>query len=145
MTRPMRRRAATNRPNVTPGIVLNEAWKLGCEGIVSKRIGLTVSVRALTALDQGQKPESASGEARGGGELGPMTVGRYLLLLGFVCLVIVVLTHVAETLHVLPRMGWGLPDSPGEGPLLTILLAIALIIGTTVTVKNVRVAEFSSI
>jgi len=37
-----------------------------------------------------------------------------LLLLGFVCLVIVVLTHVAERLHVSPRMGWGLPDSPGH-------------------------------
>jgi hypothetical protein len=43
-----------------------------------------------------------------------MTVGRSLLLLGFVCLVIVVVTHVAEKLHVFPGMGWGLPDSPGH-------------------------------
>ena len=41
-----------------------------------------------------------------------MTVGRCLLALGFVCLVIVVLTHVAERLRILPSMGWGLPDSP---------------------------------
>ncbi|MGA8694909.1 MAG: hypothetical protein WB689_13920 [Xanthobacteraceae bacterium] len=43
-----------------------------------------------------------------------MTLGRSLLLLGFVCLAIVVLTHVAEELHILPGMGWGLPDSPGH-------------------------------
>jgi hypothetical protein len=43
-----------------------------------------------------------------------MTVGRCLLFLSFVCLVIVVLTHVAERLHVFPSMGWGLPDSPGH-------------------------------
>jgi hypothetical protein len=43
-----------------------------------------------------------------------MTVGRYLLLLGLACLTIVVLTHVAEMLQVFPRMGWGLPDTPGH-------------------------------
>jgi hypothetical protein len=43
-----------------------------------------------------------------------MTVGRSLLLLGFVCLAIMVVTHVAEKLHVFPGMGWGLPDSPGH-------------------------------
>ena len=43
-----------------------------------------------------------------------MTVGRCLLFLAFVCLVIVVFTHVAERLHVFPGMGWGLPDSPGH-------------------------------
>jgi hypothetical protein len=43
-----------------------------------------------------------------------MTVGRCLLLLGFVCLTVMVLTHVAERLHVIPGMGWGLPDSPGH-------------------------------
>jgi len=41
-------------------------------------------------------------------------VGRWLLLLGFVCLAMVVLTHVAEMLHTFPSMGWGLPDSPGH-------------------------------
>jgi hypothetical protein len=34
-----------------------------------------------------------------------MTVGRWLLLLGFACLVIVLFTHVAETLHLFPGMG----------------------------------------
>jgi hypothetical protein len=43
-----------------------------------------------------------------------MTVGRWLLLLGFAFLLIVVLTHVAETLHVFPGMGWGSPNSPGH-------------------------------
>jgi hypothetical protein len=43
-----------------------------------------------------------------------MTVGRCLLLLGFACLTIMVFTHVAEGLHLVPGMGWGLPDSPGH-------------------------------
>jgi hypothetical protein len=43
-----------------------------------------------------------------------MTVGRYLLSLGFICLTIMVFTHVAKRLHLIPGMGWGLPDSPGH-------------------------------
>jgi branched-subunit amino acid transport protein len=43
-----------------------------------------------------------------------MTVGRSLLLVGFVCLAIAVFTHIAEMLHVFPGMGWGLPHSPGH-------------------------------
>ena len=43
-----------------------------------------------------------------------MTVRRRLLLSGIVCLVIVVLTHIAEMLNVFPGMGWGLPASPGH-------------------------------
>lgn len=39
---------------------------------------------------------------------------RLLILAGCGCLLIVVLTHIAERLHVLPSMGWGLPDSPGH-------------------------------
>jgi len=43
-----------------------------------------------------------------------MTVGRCLLLLGFVCLTIMVFTHVAEGLHFVAGMGWGLSGSPGH-------------------------------
>jgi hypothetical protein len=43
-----------------------------------------------------------------------MTVGRCLLLLGFVCLTIMVFTRVAEALHLFHGMGWGLLDSPGH-------------------------------
>ena len=39
---------------------------------------------------------------------------RFLQLAGCVCLLVVVLTHVAEALHLLPSMGWGLPNSPGH-------------------------------
>ncbi|HEV2549590.1 MAG TPA: hypothetical protein VGU20_19900 [Stellaceae bacterium] len=39
---------------------------------------------------------------------------RLLLLAGGGCLVVVVLTHVAERLQLLPGMGWGMPDSPGH-------------------------------
>jgi hypothetical protein len=38
-------------------------------------------------------------------------IGRGLLLLGFVCLAVVVLTHVAEWLRVFPGMGSGLQSS----------------------------------
>ena len=41
-------------------------------------------------------------------------VGRYLVVLGLACLVMVVLTHVCERLHLLPWMGWGLQHSPGH-------------------------------
>jgi hypothetical protein len=41
-------------------------------------------------------------------------VGRLLLLFGAACLVIVMLTHVAEAFHIFPAMGWGLPNSPGH-------------------------------
>ncbi len=41
-------------------------------------------------------------------------VSRLLELFGLACLVMVVLAHIAERLHVLPSMGWGLPDSPGH-------------------------------
>ena len=37
-----------------------------------------------------------------------MTVGRCLLLLGFVCLAIMVLTHIAEGFRVFRGMGMGL-------------------------------------
>ena len=37
-----------------------------------------------------------------------------LLTASFACLAVVVLTHVAERLHILPGMGWGLPGSPGH-------------------------------
>ncbi len=39
---------------------------------------------------------------------------QFLVLLGVACWVIVLLTHVAERLHIFPSMGWGLPDSPGH-------------------------------
>jgi hypothetical protein len=39
---------------------------------------------------------------------------RFLLFAGCVCLIVVVLTHVAERFAILPSMGWGLPDSPGH-------------------------------
>jgi hypothetical protein len=65
-------------------------------------------------LGEGQESERAGGKTRSRRRLGPMMLGRCLLLSGLVCLVIVVLSHVAEKLNVLPGMGWGLPNSPGH-------------------------------
>ena len=39
---------------------------------------------------------------------------RLFLLGGSTCLLVMVLTHVAEALHFLPGMGWGLPNSLGH-------------------------------
>jgi hypothetical protein len=39
---------------------------------------------------------------------------RSVQLFGSFCLVVVVLTHVAEAFHLLPGMGWGLPNTPGH-------------------------------
>jgi hypothetical protein len=58
-----------------------------------------------------------------------MTVGRCLLLLGFICLAIMVFAHVAERFHLFPGMGWGLPDSPGHYlDLVSAVLGCALLI-----------------
>jgi hypothetical protein len=39
---------------------------------------------------------------------------RLMQLLGLTCLVMVVLTHVAEAYRVFPAMGWGRPTSAGH-------------------------------
>jgi len=39
---------------------------------------------------------------------------RSVQLFGSFCLVVVVLTHVAEALHLLPGMGWGLSNTRGH-------------------------------
>ena len=41
-------------------------------------------------------------------------IWRLLQLLGLACLMIVVLTHIAETFHLFPMMGWGQPTSAGH-------------------------------
>ena len=43
-----------------------------------------------------------------------MTIWRLLQVIGAGCLVVVVLTHVAEAYKLFPVMGWGLPTSPGH-------------------------------
>ena len=42
------------------------------------------------------------------------TVGSLLQLFGAACLVVVVLTHVCEALHLLPFMHWDSPSSMGH-------------------------------
>ena len=42
------------------------------------------------------------------------TVPAGLQLVGALCLVVVVLTHLAEAMHVFRTMRWGEPDSPGH-------------------------------
>ena len=39
---------------------------------------------------------------------------RALTISGCAWLIVVVLTHIAERIGILPGMGWGLPDSPGH-------------------------------
>jgi len=42
------------------------------------------------------------------------STASFLQLVGAVCLVIVVLTHVCEALHLFPSMEWGRPHSVGH-------------------------------
>ena len=42
------------------------------------------------------------------------TISAVLQLVGATCLVVMVLTHFAEALHLLPAMRWGEPDSVGH-------------------------------
>ncbi len=57
-----------------------------------------------------------------------MTIGRLLQLFGLACLIIVVFTHVAEAFHILPAMGWGLPNSAGHYlDLFSAILAASLL------------------
>ncbi len=42
------------------------------------------------------------------------TVGSFFQLIGAGCLVLVVLTHVSEALHLFPWMHWGLEHSVGH-------------------------------
>jgi hypothetical protein len=64
-----------------------------------------------------------------------MRIGRWLLLFGFVCLAIMVFTHIAEKLHLFPGVSWGLPDGPGHYlDLVSALLgSMLLIAGVTLS------------
>ena len=68
-------------------------------------------------------------------------VSRLLRFFGLACLAMVVLTHIAEKLHVLPNMGWGLPDSPGHyldlvsAILGCTLLLIGLVLGAAARIS----------
>jgi len=63
-----------------------------------------------------------------------MTLGRWLLLFGFGCLAVVVLTHIAEELNLFPVMGWGWPDRPGH-----YLDLISAVLGTTLLIAGIIV------
>ena len=57
-----------------------------------------------------------------------MTIWRFLQLLGAVCVIIVVLTHIAEAFQIFPAMGWGLPNSAGHYlDLVSVILGCTLL------------------
>src|SRR5262245_61336855 len=60
---------------------------------------------------------------------GAVSIWRVLLIFCAVCLTIVVLTHVAERLHLFPGMGWGQPTSIGAFiDLVSAILGCALLL-----------------
>jgi hypothetical protein len=63
---------------------------------------------------------------------------RLLVLVGCACLLVVMLTHVAERYSIFPAMGWGLPDSPGH--YLDLLSAIA---GVALSATGLAMRYFS--
>ncbi len=66
--------------------------------------------------------------------------GRTLVRSGLGCLIIVVLTHVAEAFHILPAMGWGQPNSVGHYTDLVsaILSCVLLPLGFLIAIVNRR-------
>jgi hypothetical protein len=64
---------------------------------------------------------------------------RFLQVVGCICLIVVVLTHVAEHFHLLPGMGWGLPNSPGHYlDLVSAVSSIALLLAACIVRRWVR-------
>ena len=56
------------------------------------------------------------------------TAWRSVQLFGSFCLVAVVLAHVAEAFHLLPAMGWGLPNTAGHYlDLLSAIIGVILL------------------
>jgi len=56
-------------------------------------------------------------------------MSRWLAIFGIAFLIVVVLTHVAERWHFFPKMGWGLPNSPGHYlDLVSAILGVALLL-----------------
>ena len=65
---------------------------------------------------------------------------RLLLSAGCACLIVVVLTHVAERFCILPGMGWGLPDSPGHYlDLISAMSGVGLLVAAGLVHLLVRV------
>lgn len=64
---------------------------------------------------------------------------RVLGLSGSACLLVVVLTHVAERWHLFPGMGWGLANSPGHYlDLFCAIAGIALLLAAYVSSRRSR-------
>ena len=60
-------------------------------------------------------------------------MSRLLAILGIAFLTVVVLTHVAEHWHFIPKMGWGLPNSPGHYlDLVSAILGVALLLAALI-------------
>jgi len=58
--------------------------------------------------------------------------------MGCVCLLVVVLTHVAEHFHLLPGMGWGFPNSPGHYlDLFSAVSGIALLVAAYILGRRI--------
>jgi hypothetical protein len=69
---------------------------------------------------------------------------RLLLSAGCACLIVMALTHVAERLHILPGMGWGLPDSPGHYlDLFSVISGVALLlVGCVMAASNFKLSHY---
>lgn len=60
-------------------------------------------------------------------------MSRLLAILGLVFLAVVVLTHIAERWHFFPKMGWGLPNSPGHYlDLVSAILGVTLLLAALI-------------
>ena len=62
----------------------------------------------------GRSPVSSLPRPSGSATLPRSAMAKRLLLGGCALWLMVILTHAAERWHILPGMGWGLPNSPGH-------------------------------
>jgi hypothetical protein len=66
-------------------------------------------------------------------------MARVLGFAGGVCLLVVVLTHVAERWNLSPGMGWGRADSPGHYlDLFSAIIGVALLVAAFVRSRQRR-------
>jgi hypothetical protein len=103
---------------------------------------VVVTVRQETGVSPTQlKPRRPGLFLESNERPGVNVVWRFLQLFGAACLIIVVLTHVAEALHLFPGMGWGQPDSPGHyldlaSAILGCTLLLIGLLGSTLTQRK---------
>jgi hypothetical protein len=75
-----------------------------------------------------------------------MSIWRILQLIGAACIVLVILTRIAEALHLIPGMSWGQPSSAGHYLNLSAIIGLAALLlgGGAISQGNVPIRHLRS-